>query len=147
MINRFVLVASAVAFSGAASALPLNPDVRQETIQQTICVKGYSSTVRPSTSYTGPIKSRLMREAGMPDDERSDWALDHHIPIALGGHPRRLDNLQLLTQHDNSRKSRIEVKLLCYVCTGQMQLDQAQKEVWDDWEAAYKRHAREKCNR
>lgn len=30
----------------------LNPDVHQETIQQTICVPGYTALVRPSTSYT-----------------------------------------------------------------------------------------------
>lgn len=116
MINRFVLVASAVAFSGAAFALPLNPDVRRnhsaDDLREGVQLDGPAF----HTSYTGPIKSRLMRKEGIRTCERSVWALDHHIPIALGGHPRRLENLQLLTQHDNSRKSRIEVKMLCYVC-------------------------------
>jgi hypothetical protein len=107
-----------------AASIALNPDVSQSTIEQTICVKGYSSTVRPSTTYTNPIKFRLMRQEGIPESDKSDWALDHRIPISLGGHPRKLENLQLLTAKENSLKSRIEVKLLCYVCVGQMPRNQ-----------------------
>lgn len=130
-----------------AATLALNPDVSQSTIQQTICQKGYSSTVRPSTTYTNPIKFRLMRQEGIPESNKSDRALDHRIPISLGGHPRKLENLQLMTKHDNSRKSRIEVKLLCYVCVGQMPLNQAQQEIADGWQAAYSRYSRQKCGR
>lgn len=86
-----------------AASLALNPDVSQSTIQQTICVKGYSATVRPSTSYTNPIKYRLMQQEGIPESDASDWALDHRIPISLGGHPRSLGNLQLLTAKDTLR--------------------------------------------
>lgn len=130
-----------------ASQPALDSDVTQATIQQTICQKGYSSTVRPSTTFTNPIKFRLMAQRGIPETEKSEWALDHRVPIALGGPPRKLDNLQLLSQHDNSRKSRIEAKLLCYVCAGQMPLSQAQHDVWEDWEAAYRKYARDKCGR
>ncbi len=128
-----------------AASIALNPDVTQSTIQQTICVKGYSSTVRPSTSYTNPIKLRMMRQEGIPESDKSDWALDHRIPISLGGHPRALSNLQLLTATENSRKSRIEVKLLCYVCVGQMPLSQAHQEIAGGWQAAYRKYAREMC--
>lgn len=130
-----------------AASVALNPDVSQSTIQQTICVKGYSSTVRPSTSYTNPIKFRLMRQDGIPQSDKSEWALDHRIPISLGGHPRALSNLQLLTAKENSRKSRIEAKLLCYVCVGQMPLAQAQQEIAGGWREAYRKYAREKCER
>lgn len=130
-----------------AATLALNPDVSQSTIQQTICQKGYSSTVRPSTTYTNPIKFRLMRQAGIPESDKSVWALDHRIPISLGGHARKLENLQLLTAKENSRKSRIEVKLLCYVCVGQMPLSQAQQEIAGGWQAAYRRYSGQKCGR
>src|SRR5262249_9192536 len=33
-----------------------NPDVTQSTIGQTICVSGWTQTVRPPTSYTNPLK-------------------------------------------------------------------------------------------
>lgn len=88
-----------------------------------------------------------MRQVGIPESDKSEWALDHRIPISLGGHPRKLENLQLLTAKENSRKSRIEVKLLCYVCVGQMPLSQAQQEVAGGWQAAYRKYAREKCGR
>lgn len=79
--------------------------------------------------------------------EVSDWALDHRIAIGLGGHPRQLSNFQLLTTTANGRKSRIEVKLLCFVCSGAMPLEQAQHELVDDWQGAYLRYARQKCRR
>lgn len=133
---------------GLASALPaLNPDVSQATIRETICRPGYSSTVRPSTTFTNPIKRRLMGEAGIPAENSSEWALDHRIAIALGGHPRQLSNLQLLTTSENSRKSRIEVKLLCFVCTDAMLLRQAQEELALDWQEAYHSYAKVKCRR
>lgn len=136
-----------VALAVAVSSSALNPDVRQDTIQHTICVPGYSGVVRPSSRYTNPIKLRLLREAGLSPDDADLYALDHRLAIGLGGHPRQPDNLQLLTQHDNSRKSRVEAKLICLVCTDALPLDQAQAEVWQDWQATYHRYARQKCSR
>ena len=146
-LRAALLLAAVVGGQEATSAPALNPDVTQETIQETICRHGYTHTVRPATSFTNKIKLRLMREEGIPEADTSEWALDHILALTLGGHPRQLSNLQLLTQHDNSRKSRIEVKLNCFVCRGQMSLDQAQTEVVADWQAAYQRYAGEKCRR
>src|SRR4051794_16847852 len=39
----------------------LNPDVTQATIATTICVHGWTRTVRPPSSYTGDLKLRQMR--------------------------------------------------------------------------------------
>lgn len=44
----------------------LNPDVTQATILQTICVAGYTASVRPSTSFTNGVKQKLLRELGLP---------------------------------------------------------------------------------
>jgi len=104
----------------ATAEMALNPDVTQETISKTICQTGYTKTVRPSTIYTNGVKLRLMREAGIDPAQSHDYALDHIIPLVLGGSPRSLENLHLLTTHDNARKSRIEVKLRCMVCSGQI---------------------------
>ena len=131
----------------ALSAALLNSDVRSDTINQTICVTGYTETVRPATSYTNAIKFRLMREAGIDQAQSKDYALDHIVPLVLGGHPRSLDNLELLTEHDNARKSRVEVKLRCLVCSGQVPLEEAQEAIYDNWREAYHRYASEKCDR
>lgn len=71
----------------------LNPDVRQETIHETICVSGYAASVRPSTTYTNGVKLKLMREQAIPAATAGEFELDHRIPLALGGHPRNLKNL------------------------------------------------------
>lgn len=73
----------------------LNPDVRQDTIQQTICQPGYTASVRPSTTFTNGVKLKLLRERGLPALASQDYELDHVIPLALGGHPRSLKNLAL----------------------------------------------------
>jgi hypothetical protein len=34
----------------------INPEVTQANIQQTICVKGWTTTIRPPASYTNSLK-------------------------------------------------------------------------------------------
>ncbi len=125
----------------------LNPDVSQGTIAQTICVPGYTKSVRPATSYTNGVKVLLLKRAGLDPSTASDYELDHVIPLALGGHPRNTDNLQLQPWEVAKRKDRIEVKLQCLVCSGQLTLNRAQVEILEDWQAAYHRYARVKCLR
>ena len=87
----------------AMADMALNPDVDQETIGATICNAGYTKSVRPSTTYTNGVKFKLMREAGIDLALSPDYALDHAIPLVLGGSPRDRQNLRLLTAHENSR--------------------------------------------
>ncbi len=134
-----------------AHAMPaLNPEVRQTTIDQTICVPGYTRQVRPSTSYTNGVKRKLLRVAGIEVSRISDFELDHIVPLALGGHPRRLENLMLQPWEGTDgakRKDRLEVKLQCLVCAGQVSLAEAQQNIYADWLAAYHRYAKVKCQR
>ncbi len=149
-LKRF-LVAWLVALALPALAdMALNPDVHQDTIAATICTPGYTKTVRPSTTYTNGVKRKLMREAGIDESLISDYELDHIVPLALGGHPRQLGNLQLQPWEGDSgakRKDRLEVKLQCLVCAGQVPLDTAQHAIYDDWQAAYHLYAKMKCHR
>jgi cytochrome c-type biogenesis protein CcmH/NrfF len=48
-----------------------------------------------------------------------------------------LDNLELQPWEEAKRKDRIEVKLQCLVCAGQVALADAQREILEDWQAAY----------
>ena len=119
----------------------LNPDVRQDTIQQTICIPGYTATVRPSTSYTNGVKLKLLREQALPASAAGKFELDHQIPLALGGHPRSLQNLVL--QHwegqDGAKvKDRLERRLQQLVCTGKVRLDEARRAIYVDWQGAYR---------
>lgn len=122
----------------------------QENIQETICVPGYTKSVRPPVSYTNKIKLRLMWEQGIDPTLADRYELDHLIPLALGGHPRKLENLilQPWEGHDGAkRKDRLEVKLQCLVCTGQVELEQAQRDISENWQTAYRRYAQVKCRR
>lgn len=116
----------------------INPDVTQENIRQTICVSGYTRTVRPATSYTNGVKAKLMAEAGLDSSHMSEYELDHIIPLAVGGHPRKLSNLQLQPwygQNSAVEKDGLEVRLQHMVCKGQITLLDAQYCIAEDWQA------------
>lgn len=122
----------------AAQAVPstlLNPDVVPATVSQTICTSGYTKSVRPSTSFTNGIKKRFMREQTMDfDTDKGRFELDHITPLALGGHPRNPRNLtlQVWEGHEGARrKDRLEVKLQCLVCSGDVPLNVSQDVVAD----------------
>jgi hypothetical protein len=61
----------------------LNPDVTQATIGSTVCVRGWTSTVRPPTSYTSALKVQQMAEYGETDDPPSAYQEDHLISLEL----------------------------------------------------------------
>jgi hypothetical protein len=119
-----------------ADPLPLNPDVTQETINQTICVHGWTKTVRPPVSYTGAVKRRIMAEIGVPPEGEEDITLDHRIPLALGGSPDSSQNLMLQPDDESKDKDRVEVCLSRQVCKGKITLADAQEAIRDNWRTA-----------
>jgi hypothetical protein len=133
------ILALVPALALAQSTEVLNPDVRQETINETICQPGYTKSVRPSTTYTNGVKRKLLREQGIDFEAHAgEYELDHIIPLAVGGHPRNIHNLML--QHwdgaDGAKvKDKLEVRLQKAVCRGQITLSAAQACIWSDWQA------------
>jgi hypothetical protein len=128
----------------------LNPDVHADTINETICIAGYTKTVRPSTNYTNGVKRLLLSRAGLSYEDKRDYELDHIIPLALGGHPRSLTNLMLQPwegEDGAKRKDKLEVKLQCLVCTGKISLDEARFSIYNDWQAAAKQYQHQRCSR
>lgn len=113
-----------------------NPDVTQATIQQTVCASGYSKSVRPATSYTNGVKRKLLREAGIDESRIAEYELDHLIPLAVGGHPRKLSNLMLQPwdgEQGAHRKDRLERQLQLRLCRGELPLLDAQLCIAEDW--------------
>jgi hypothetical protein len=135
-IVSFSLIAFAISGAHADSLLPLNSAVTQETIDQTICVKGWTKTVRPPVSYTGPLKHRMMVESGVPPEGEPSIKLDHKIPLTLGGSPESIQNLILQPDDEAKDKDRVEVCLARTVCAGKITLVEAQKAIWDNWRSA-----------
>ncbi|CAB4126976.1 hypothetical protein UFOVP254_20 [uncultured Caudovirales phage] len=121
----------------ALAAPVTNPQVTPGNIQQTICVPGWTKTVRPPVSYTNRIKRDLL-ESG----ELSDYELDHLTPIELGGHPRDPDNLWMQPWEGKCgarKKDVLETKLKRLVCANEVRLRDAQNAINSDWVKAYNR--------
>ena len=131
---RTVTFTAALILATAASAetLPLNPAVTQDRIYETICVPGYTKTIRPPVSYTNGIKIRLMEREGLPLELIGDKILDHVIPLEVGGSPDDPRNLVLQDQDDSRTKDKSEHYFHRAVCDGRISLRAAQQILWDD---------------
>lgn len=140
------------AASGDAPFLPnpatqpgvTNPDVTQDNIQTTICVSGYTATIRPPVSYTNNLKMKQIPQYGYTDTNLADYEEDHLIALEDGGHPTDPKNLwpqPRSTQPWNaSFKDTVENVLHGMVCAGQLSLATAQHALATDWVAAYQRY-------
>jgi len=103
----------------------LNPDVTQANIKQTICVSGWTRTVRPPVEYTNALKANQMRaynELGSP----SDYQEDHLISLELGGNPTDPRNLWPEPYPRAAQVDEIENDLNAKVCSGALSLADAQ---------------------
>lgn len=120
----------------------LNPDVTQGTIDSTICVSGWTATVRPPTSYTNPLKVQQIAEYGYTDTSTADYEEDHFVPLELGGSPRDPGNLWPEPHysdgagHTSYTKDGVETKLKNAVCKGSVSLADAQNAIMTDWTTA-----------
>jgi hypothetical protein len=103
----------------------LNPDVRQATIARTICVRGWTRTVRPPVSYTNALKARQLREYGLRGP-LSGYQEDHLISLELGGAPVDPRNLWPEPYPRAADVDRIENELNRRVCDGSLSLAAAQ---------------------
>src|SRR6266581_6073512 len=113
----------------------LNSGVTQSNIQRTICVSGYTATIRPPVSYTNPLKAELMRSYGLTGPPNA-YELDHLISLELGGNPTSPSNLwpeAYLPVPGAHEKDKVENYLHSQVCGGQMTLAAAQKVISTDW--------------
>jgi hypothetical protein len=119
-----------------------NPGVTAATVASTICVAGWTSSVRPPESVTEPQKYRSMAAYG-DTDSASDYEYDHLIPLELGGASDDTRNLWPQPrggQWSSSVKDTLENKLRALVCAGQRTLASAQQAIASNWIATYRRY-------
>ncbi|SAL55731.1 hypothetical protein AWB67_02496 [Caballeronia terrestris] len=143
---RYRALAAALAATLAAAPLYaqraewLDPRISQTTIVDTICVPGYVDRVSPSFDVQMRQKERLLKQRGVDAAVASEFALDHRMPVLLGGLPSAAANLDLRPWEGRSgqrRKERLTVFLKRCVCTGDMTLAQAQAAIAGDWPNRY----------
>lgn len=121
----------------------INPSVTQANIQATVCVKGFTKTIRPPTYFTNKLKKIQIEEYGYKDQNPSHYEEDHLIPLSIGGNPDSPLNLwpqPRISEWDAEKKDVLELKIQKMVCAGELSLDQARKEIAEDWIAAYKKY-------
>jgi hypothetical protein len=109
----------------------LNPAVRRGTLDRTICKTGYTTTIRPPTSYTDPLKLESMKAYGFGTDT-SAYEFDHLISLELGGAPSDIRNLWPESHYRPSfsyRKDGLENSLNAEVCNGTISLATAQRRI------------------
>ena len=122
-----------------------NPRVTQSNIHSTICVSGYTKTIRPAESYTESLKYRQL-DGGYNlhgDTSARDYEEDHLIPLEVGGNPTSVKNLwpePRLTAWGAAKKDALENAMHRLVCNGSVSLRTAQQVFASDWIAGYRRY-------
>lgn len=121
----------------------INPEVTQGNIDQTICVPGWTKTIRPPAYYTNKLKKKQIAQYGYADANSKHYEEDHLISLEIGGAPR--DERNLWPESWNSewnahRKDELENKLKKMVCVHEIKLAIAQKAIATDWIRAYKEY-------
>jgi hypothetical protein len=116
--------------------------VTQGDIHSTICVSGWTATVRPSESYTTDLKEQQLASgyAYHGDVSTSDYEEDHLISLELGGSPSSVLNLwpePYAGSYGARTKDQIENRLNELVCSGQLALAAAQHAIASNWWTAY----------
>ena len=122
----------------------INTAITQATIGQTICNKNWStSSERPPTTYTTPLKEKQIARLDLADTSTKDYEEDHLISLELGGSPTDPDNLwpepytASIPDGGARTKDQVENFLHAQVCAGTITLAQAQQEIVTDWYKVY----------
>ncbi len=110
----------------------ISPAVTQANIQQTICVSGYTATVRPSSSYTTALKNRQLATYYAGNcTATTGCEEDHLIALELGGAPK--DETNLWPEPNAQAKDTCENRLKKQVCAGTLTLKAAQVGIAGNW--------------
>jgi hypothetical protein len=120
----------------------IDPAVTQANINRTICVVGYTKTVRPPVSYTNALKFKQLSGSysRYGTTNMKLFEEDHLIPLAVGGSPTNPKNLwpEPWAGASGARmKDVLELKMHLMVCAHKITLTAAQKIFATDWYQGY----------
>ena len=130
----------------ARAAYAIRPDPRRvrTTDASEICSHG----TRELRHWDRRRDDRIMVEYGLPPGPHPNFEMDHLVPLGIGGaddernlwpEPRR----SVEPVWNAERKDRLEWKLRDLICSGQLDVREAQRAVAEDWTEAYGRFFRE----
>jgi hypothetical protein len=123
----------------------IDSDVRQDNIDSTICVPGFTKTIRPPARYTGRLKREQLDDParGYNDREMRDYEEDHDVPLEVGGNPTDPRNLWPEPLHgpwNAHTKDKLENRMHELVCAHQITLAEGQAAFIGDWRTAYEKY-------
>ena len=122
-VGRSWLRASATLTPGVT-----NPDVTQRTIHTTICITGWTKTIRPPVDYTNRLKQEQLAAWQLPGTP-ADYQEDHLISLGIGGHPTDPRNLWPEPRPHAEEVDVLERDLRLRVCDGSITLAAAQRQI------------------
>lgn len=99
------------------------------TSAATVCQFKYASSVR-NVSFA--LKKEVLKEYGIPEDKRALYQIDHLISLKLGG-SNHISNLFPETLEIEKIKSEFEEYLYIEVCSGKMNIEEAQRQISTNW--------------
>lgn len=121
----------------------LNLAVTQANLRGTVCIAGWTKTIRPSSSYVRRLEAEQMRTLGLPGSPK-DYHLDHRVPLCAGGHPTDPRNLwpqPLEAEWRDADKNQLEASVCRQLCRGDITLQEAQAIfLAPDWTREYERY-------
>jgi hypothetical protein len=106
----------------------LNPAVTEATLATTVCVSGWTATIRPPTEYTNHLKLVQLKEYGFPGGP-ADYQEDHFISLGLGGDPTDPRNLWPEPWPRARAVDTIERELHSELCAGRRSLADVQRRI------------------
>jgi hypothetical protein len=121
----------------------INMAITQGNIQQTVCVRGYTKTIRPPTYFTNRLKKQQIKQYGYNDTNPKHYEEDHLIALSIGGAPDDPRNLWPEPRNDEwgaSRKDQLELVMYRMVCANEISLADAQHAMASNWIEAWKRY-------
>ncbi len=118
----------------------LNSNVTQQNIQQSVCVKGYTKTIRPPAHFTNRLKKRQLREYGYVDKNPKHYEEDHLIALSIGGASDDVRNLwpePRIGEWNAAKKDQLEFVLYKMLCAKEVNLAEAQQAMANNWIEAW----------
>ncbi len=121
----------------------VNPKVTPDTLRSTICVGGYTKSIRPPAAITDREKQANALSYGYTANPH-DAEYDHLISLELGGDPNDPRNLWVEPPSPDHRagsgprnpKDTVENQLHALICSGAVGLTAAQNAIAGDWTTA-----------
>ena len=104
-------------------------------------MSGYTTKIRPPTSYTDPLKVTQIAQYGYADTSTADYEEDHLVALEDGGDPRSPQNLWPEPRYavggkTATNKDAVENKIHTAICKGTATLNAARNAIAKNWVTA-----------